>query len=66
MKHYLTSIAAYLTGWVIAQAIFIRLYRHIQYQGDEAGKNAFADRVADRITANLATRDEWQGFGCSR
>lgn len=55
-RHFLTSLAAYLTGWVIAQSIFRRVWLYLQHEGDEEGMQAFADRVAYRIVDTTSVR----------
>lgn len=49
MKPYLLSLAAYLTGWVIANAIFSRVRRRQMKTEWRQEKADIARRVADEL-----------------
>jgi hypothetical protein len=53
MKNYLQSLAAYLTGWVIAQ----NLYQRLIAQSQEEFKREVAAYVVDEIEARLEGRE---------
>lgn len=50
---YLTCVAAYLTGWPIANAIFNRVVRYMRREAIEAEHHEWRDELADRIALTL-------------
>lgn len=56
---YWRCLAAYLSGWVIANAVFNRVREHWQKTGEaERFKREVADYVGDALIAKLESRDK--------
>lgn len=55
-RHYLTCLAAYLTGWVIAQSIFNRVWRHVLNDQTSQERKAFIEEMADIVADKLESR----------
>lgn len=55
---YLKSLAAYLTGWVIANAAFSPIRRRTIKREWRAEKVDIARRVADELEARMLLRNE--------
>lgn len=49
MKTYLKCLAAYLTGWVIAQSIFNRVMKHVRDREWDNEKDDMAKRCAKEV-----------------
>lgn len=52
-RTFITCLAAYLTGWPIANAIFNRIVRHVRREALEAEGNEWRDGIADRIVDRI-------------
>jgi hypothetical protein len=56
MKRYLTCLAAYLTGWVIAQALFQRLWKYAMKVDTEKMRQEYVEKMAGVIADELEAR----------
>lgn len=52
------TVGAYLTGWAIAQSIFLRVLRHVRETQTEEFKDEVANYVARRLANELELRDK--------
>lgn len=57
MKTYLKCLAAYLTGWVIAQSLFNRVRHYVWDRDGYDVKVEIATFVAERLISGLESRD---------
>lgn len=57
MKNYLTSIAAYLTGWLIAQALLSRLAKHATHDKHSGITRKIASDLADEMEARAVAKE---------
>lgn len=51
MKTYLKCLAAYLTGWIIAQGLFLRAFNYFVRSTKEEGWRKVATGIADELQA---------------
>lgn len=56
MKTYLQALAAYLTGWLIAQSIFTRVANYVRADAIQNDRDGWRTELSVALAQELANR----------